>query len=192
MIRVALILLLFYSTICAAQSNYVMIDDVIPTPKSDDEIEETFIMSDNIGIGIGGRCTTSSDHSYDSHNKKVQDWWDMESKVRAIAFRYDSVNKYYHTTDSLLRLVRSEYYIGIKMNGSLSRNLLGRNQNNLSPEYNFKVGDTAISTSRFRLICSDCPYPKRWRLYYIFYYDKNNLVIRHGLAYLKKGKHSIK
>jgi hypothetical protein len=45
-----------------------------------------------------------------------------------------------------------------------------------------------FSQIRYPFICSDCGFNKDEKVFYDLYYNRKGEVVRHGLAYLKKGK----
>jgi hypothetical protein len=119
------------------------------------------------------------------HNELAAAWQARGRRMLKEECLYDSVYHYYLATDSFLKLIRSEYYFWFFGNVK-DRIFKGPNQNSSSPEYVFSPGDSAVGTVRYRVVCRDCPYPKKRPLYYIFYYDSKGDIVRHGLAYLDK------
>ncbi len=168
-----------------AQSLYILYKDVAPVFKIGDEIMIINKISCDHCPGGGPQLDSASI----THNQKVHEWYRTAESLKSNGFKYDSLHGYYITCDSVLRLVRSEYYVAIQMYSYKNGNVFGTpNQNKSSPECKLDKGDSAVGTIRYRVVCTDCPYPKKKKLYYIFYYDKNGAAVRHGLAYLKKGK----
>ena len=165
---------------CLAQNQYKMLLDIKPTILADS--------SEHILVNYGCGDCDHPRHSIDTvinlrHN---QQWVSQFDALKTKGWHYDTTGEYYILSDSFLHTIRSIHY-SIFINNPYKSLGLGANQNAHSLEYIFNTGDSAIGTIRYRVVCPDCPYPKRRKLYYIFYYDKNGLVVRHGLAYLRKG-----
>jgi hypothetical protein len=103
----------------------------------------------------------------------------------------DSIQKVVHAKSFFLREIESHYYsffTGKYCDTFYTVYFLGLHHNATSPEVKLGTGDSAVGTIRYSVICKGCHYPKKWLLYYIFYYNKKGSVVRHGLAYLKRGK----
>ncbi len=127
------------------------------------------------------------DSIHSMENEKAIKFNKTVQKLRTIHIGCDSMQKVYRTQDSVLELFKSELFSAYTTD-LLDYPFHGPNQNKSSPECKLNKGDSAVGTIRYRVVCIDCPFPKKRKLYYIFYYDKNGMIVRHGLAYLKKGK----
>jgi hypothetical protein len=177
---------------CKAQSTYILYSDIKPIARfRDDDI--------HINAGSCDDCDSLErsyvDPNIIAHNLRVKVRWDTWDTAKARGWNYNQAKHRYIAKYAFINLMRSAYYYNyVKANKSMltdtftprSELSLGISQNVTSQES--KLDSMETGTIRYRVICKDCPYPKREKLYYIFYYDKNNLIIRHGLAELKKAR----
>ena len=120
-------------------------------------------------------------------NQKAEEFSKQVGKLKSIKIKYDSLHGFYLTQNSILNTFRTEYYSSF-VKDLKGNPFSGPNQNSSSPEYKTYVGDSAVGTIRYRVVCKDCPYPKRRNLYYIFFYNKEGVILRHGLAKLKRAR----
>jgi hypothetical protein len=181
-IKIVLGILVFTSNACMGQNPYTALKDVAPIYKSVNDLN-------CCGGVICDDCSERMPELPPSkHDTMVLNWWNKAVILKLKGLKYDSINNCYNTCDSVLYLLRSEYYSAFIDYGRNNNVFGGPNQNKSSPEYVFSAGDSAVGTIRYRVVCRDCPYPKKNKLYYIFYYDKYKRMVRHGLAYLKKGE----
>ena len=163
-IKIALSTLIFTCNMSMGQSLYIVLKDVNPIYKS------TYDLSCCVGAACADCIEQMPELPPTKHDTMVLDWWSKSSILKLKGLKYDTTNNCYNTRDSILFLLRSEYYSAfIDYGNNNSRVFGGPNQNKSSPEYEFSIGDSAISTIRYRIVCTDCPYPKKKKLYYIFY-----------------------
>jgi hypothetical protein len=174
-----LILLARYSP---AQGSYIFYTDV----KAGPDIEDA--------MGIISPITSSHPcyacQDFTEHNRIADSLVNRYLDGYTFGVRYDS-RGFYRVTDSFLKDTRSLFYTKYANPGATYQYLkvmIGPDQNATSPEYKFSKGDSAVGTVRYRVVCTDCPYPPKRTHYYIFFYNKKGIIVRHGLAYLKNGR----
>ena len=178
-----LILLARYSP---AQGSYIFYTDVKAGPDIAKAME---IISQNTS---GHPCYGCQD--FTEHNRITDSLVNIFLDGYKYGLKYDGRGSY-RVTESFLKDTRSLFYTYYTHSGvtyKYPEGMMGPDQNATSPEYKFSKGDSAVGTVRYRVVCSDCPYPPKRIHYYIFFYNKKGIIVRHGLAYLKKGKHSMK
>jgi hypothetical protein len=178
------ILFCIFSCCLVGQQQYTFVRDVSPTIKGN---EYQFMLLQGSTLCDG--CSGHLDSSAIKHNQPIEDWWNKARINHSQAMVLDRTRNLYHAIESSLRLMRSEYYsFYLKKNIKDREYFAYYDQNASSPEFTLDKGDSAVGTVRYRVVCTDCPYPKRWKLYYIFFYNQKGIVVRHSLAYLKKGR----
>jgi hypothetical protein len=163
-----------------SQSPYVFITFKLPIHKSE-YTNETY-------------CCDHLNAGEIAVNRKVEVWLRRVDSFNSYAMMFDSVCLCYKTTDTVMKLLKSDFYYAYSYAGYKSIDLFrGPNQNKFSPECKLSSQDSMVTnTVRYRLACKDCVYPKRRQMYYMFFNNKYGITVRHGLAYLKKGKPKIK
>ena len=106
MIKTLNILLFCLLSCClVGQQQYTLVRDVIPTIKGN---EYQFMLLQGPTLCDG--CSGHLDSSVIKHNQPIEDWWKKARINHSQAMVYDRTRNLYHTIESNLRLMRSEYY----------------------------------------------------------------------------------
>ena len=167
------VILLFISFHCVAQSDTVKRND-IDTKK------------DNYsGISIGDYSSGDAFYGLPPFFYLEDTLW-MELGAH---WQYDKTLKAFKTDSSFIHRLSTKYYVLF----------IGNDPYGAFIDFNKGVGTIVrekfrrrkgkiVAYTAYPLICSDCNIETQTEPYYIFYYDKKGAVVRHGLAYLKKGK----